>query len=379
MFLEHPLSHLFSEFTLTSPRGPLTLANRTVIAPMCQYSAHEGQASDWHLMHWGNLLNSGAGMLIIEATGVTPEARITPLCLGLWDDATAAALDDKLNRARRLAPAMPVCIQLAHAGRKGSSAAPWQGGQLLDPAHGGWATQGPSAIPQLTQETPPSALSLTDIANIKEAFVKAAQRAAAIGIDAIELHGAHGYLIHQFLSPIANQRTDAYGGNFEGRTRFPKEVFQAVRAVFQGTLGMRISASDWVEGGWTPEETADFALQLKQAGADFVHISSGGVSPQQKIALGPEYQVPFAKLVKQKTNLPTIAVGLITEPQQAESIVARGDADLVALARAFLYKPRWVWEAAAALQGKVQASPQYWRCMPREAQGIFENVHMGQR
>ncbi len=379
MFLEHPLSHLFSEFTLTSPRGPLSLANRTVIAPMCQYSAHEGQASDWHLMHWGNLLNSGAGMLIIEATGVTPQARITPLCLGLWDDATAAALDDKLNRARRLAPHMPVCIQLAHAGRKGSSAAPWQGGQLLDPAHGGWATQGPSAIPQLPQEKPPSALSLTDIANIKEAFVQAAKRAAAIGIDAIELHGAHGYLIHQFLSPIANQRTDAYGGNFEGRTRFPKEVFQAVRAVFQGTLGMRISASDWVEGGWTPEETADFALQLKHAGADFVHISSGGVSPQQKIALGPEYQVPFAKLVKQKTNMPTMTVGLITTPQQAEDIVARGDADLVAMARAFLYKPRWVWEAAAALNGHVQASPQYWRCMPREAQTIFGSVQMGQR
>jgi 2,4-dienoyl-CoA reductase-like NADH-dependent reductase (Old Yellow Enzyme family) len=379
LFLEHPLSHLFSEFTLTSPRGPLSLANRTVIAPMCQYSAHEGQASDWHLMHWGNLLNSGAGMLIIEATGVTPQARITPLCLGLWDDATAAALDDKLNRARRLAPHMPVCIQLAHAGRKGSSAAPWQGGQLLDPAHGGWATQGPSAIPQLPQEKPPSALSLTDIANIKEAFVQAAKRAAAIGIDAIELHGAHGYLIHQFLSPIANQRTDAYGGNFEGRTRFPKEVFQAVRAVFQGTLGMRISASDWVEGGWTPEETADFALQLKQAGADFVHISSGGVSPQQKIALGPEYQVPFAKLVKQKTNMPTMTVGLITTPQQAEDIVARGDADLVAMARAFLYKPRWVWEAAAALNGHVQASPQYWRCMPREAQTIFGSVQMGQR
>jgi 2,4-dienoyl-CoA reductase-like NADH-dependent reductase (Old Yellow Enzyme family) len=379
LFLEHPLSHLFSEFTLTSPRGPLTLANRTVVAPMCQYSAHEGQASDWHLMHWGNLLNSGAGMLIIEATGVTPEARITPLCLGLWDDATAAALDDKLNRARRLAPHMPVCIQLAHAGRKGSSAAPWEGGQLLDPAHGGWATQGPSAIPQLPQETPPSALSLADITNIQEAFVQAAKRAAAIGIDAIELHGAHGYLIHQFLSPIANQRTDAYGGNFEGRTRFPKEVFQAVRAVFQGTLGMRISASDWVEGGWTPEETADFALQLKHAGADFVHISSGGVSPQQKIALGPEYQVPFAKLVKQKTNMPTMTVGLITTPQQAEDIVARGDADLVAMARAFLYKPRWVWEAAAALNGHVQASPQYWRCMPREAQTIFGSVQMGQR
>lgn len=373
------MSHLFSEFTLTSPRGPITLANRAVVAPMCQYSAHEGQASDWHLMHWGNLLNSGAAMFIIEATGVTPQARITPLCLGLWDDVTAAAMDDKLNRARKLAPHVPVCIQLAHAGRKASSAAPWQGGQLLAPAHGGWQTQGPSAIPHLPQETPPLELSVQDMVDITQAFAKAAERAQALGIDAIELHGAHGYLLHQFLSPIANHRTDAYGGNFEGRTRFPTEVFQAVRAVFKGPVGMRISASDWVEGGWTPEETADFSLRLKLAGADFVHISSGGVSSQQKIAIGPDYQVPFAKLVKQKTNMPTIAVGLITEPQQAEDILARGDADMVALARAFLYKPRWVWEAAAALDGKVVASPQYWRCMPREAQGIFDSVHMGQR
>jgi 2,4-dienoyl-CoA reductase-like NADH-dependent reductase (Old Yellow Enzyme family) len=379
LFLEHPLSHLFSEFTLTSPRGPITLANRAVVAPMCQYSAQEGQASDWHLMHWGSLLNSGAAMFIIEATGVTPQGRITPFCLGLWDDATAAALDDKLNRARKLAPQVPVCIQLAHAGRKASSAAPWEGGQLLDAAHGGWSTQGPSAVPHLPQETPPKELSVQDMADITQAFVEAAKRAEAIGIEAIELHGAHGYLIHQFLSPIANHRTDAYGANFEGRTRFPMEVFQAVRAVFKGALGMRISASDWVENGWTPEETADFSLRLKLAGADFVHISSGGVSSQQKIAIGPDYQVPFAKLVKQKTGMPTIAVGLITEPQQAEDIVARGDADLIALARAFLYKPRWVWEAAAALNGKVTASPQYWRCMPREAQGIFDSVHMGQR
>jgi 2,4-dienoyl-CoA reductase-like NADH-dependent reductase (Old Yellow Enzyme family) len=379
LFLEHPLSHLFSEFTLTSPSGPITLANRAVVAPMCQYSAQEGQASDWHLMHWGSLLNSGAAMFIIEATGVTPQGRITPFCLGLWDDATAAALDDKLNRARKLAPQVPVCIQLAHAGRKASSAAPWEGGQLLDAAHGGWSTQGPSAVPHLPQETPPKELSVQDMADITQAFVEAAKRAEAIGIEAIELHGAHGYLIHQFLSPIANHRTDAYGGNFDGRTRFPMEVFQAVRAVFKGALGMRISASDWVENGWTPEETADFSLRLKLAGADFVHISSGGVSSQQKIAIGPDYQVPFAKLVKQKTGMPTIAVGLITEPQQAEDIVARGDADLIALARAFLYKPRWVWEAAAALNGKVTASPQYWRCMPREAQGIFDSVHMGQR
>ena len=379
LFLELPLSHLFSEFTLTSPRGPITLANRSVVAPMCQYSAHEGQATDWHLMHWANLLNSGAALFIIEATGVTPEARITPQCLGLWDDATASALDDKLNRARKLAPRVPVCIQLAHAGRKASSAAPWAGGQLLSTAQGGWETEAPSAVPHLPQERAPHELDAKGMAHIQAAFVKAAERADAMGIDAVELHAAHGYLLHQFLSPIANHRSDNYGGTFDNRIRFPMEVFQAVRAVFKGAVGVRISASDWVENGWTPEETADFSLRLKLAGADFVHISSGGVAAQQKIAIGPEYQVPFAKLVKQKTQMPTIAVGLITEPQQAEDILARGDADLIALARAFLYKPRWTWEAAAALKGHVQASPQYWRCMPREAQGIFDSVQMGMR
>jgi len=373
------VSHLFSEFTLTSPRGPLTLANRAIVAPMCQYSAENGQATDWHLAHWANLLNSGTAMFIIEATAVVPEGRITPLCLGLWDDATAAALQDKLHRARKLAPNVSVCIQLAHAGRKASSAAPWQGGQLLPTEQGGWPTVGPSAVPHLPQETAPHELDAQGLERIKQAFAKAAQRAEAMGIEAIELHGAHGYLLHQFLSPIANHRTDSYGGNFDNRTRFPMEVFEAVRAVYKGSLGMRISASDWVENGWTPEETADFSLRLKLAGADFVHISSGGVAAQQKIAIGPDYQVPFAKLVKQKTGMPTITVGLITDPQQAEDILVRGDADLIALARAFLYKPRWVWEAAAALNGKVQASPQYWRCMPREAQGIFEAVQMGQR
>lgn len=373
------MSHLFSGFTLTSPRGPITLANRAIVAPMCQYSADNGQATDWHLMHWGSLLNSGAAMFIVEATAVEAEGRITPTCLGLWDDATATALQDKLHRARTLAPNVPVCIQLAHAGRKASSAAPWQGGQLLTPEQGGWPAVAPSAVAHLTQETAPDELDVQGLERIKQAFAKAAQRAEAMGIEAIELHSAHGYLLHQFLSPIANHRTDIYGGNFDNRTRFPMEVFEAVRAVYTGSLGMRISACDWVDNGWTPEETADFSLRLKLAGADFVHISSGGVAAQQKIAIGPEYQVPFAKLVKQKTGMPTITVGLITEPQQAEDILVRGDADLIALARAFLYKPRWVWEAAAALHGKVQASPQYWRCMPREAQGIFEAVKMGQR
>jgi 2,4-dienoyl-CoA reductase-like NADH-dependent reductase (Old Yellow Enzyme family) len=234
-------------------------------------------------------------------------------------------------------------------------------------------------VPHLPQETPPEALDTSGLARIRDAFAQAAARAEAMGIEAVELHGAHGYLLHQFLSPVANVRTDAYGGSFENRIRFPLEVFAAVRQAYKGTLGMRLSATDWVPNGWTPEETADLSLRLKQAGADFIHISTGGVSAQQKIPVGPSYQVPFARMVKQKSGLPTIAVGLITDPNQANDIVSHGDADLVGIARSFLYKPRWAWEAAAALQGQVSASHQYWRCMPREAQGIFGKTHFGQR
>ncbi len=373
------MSLLFSSYVLSSPKGPLTLSNRVVVAPMCQYSAVNGEAQDWHLMHWGNLLNSGAGLFIIEATGVTPEGRITPVCLGLWDDRTEAALKDKLTRARSLAPATPVFIQLAHAGRKASSASPWAGGQLLSKEQGGWDMVAPSAIPQLKDERLPHELSKTELSELIAAFVIAAQRAERIGIDGIELHGAHGYLLHQFLSPIANQRTDEYGGSYENRIRFPLELFAAVRKAYQGVLGIRISASDWIEGGWTPEETADFAARLKPLGCNFVHISSGGISPLQKIAIGPNYQVPFAKIVKDKSGIPTMTVGLITEPTQAEDILQKGDADLIALARAFLYKPRWAWEAAAALGGIVPSNERYWRCLPREAQAIFGDVKVGQR
>ena len=276
------MSLLFSSYTLNSPRGPLELVNRIVVAPMCQYSAHNGEATDWHLMHWGNLLNSGAALFIIEATGVTPEGRITPACLGLWDDRTEAALKDKLSRARKLAPAIPVFIQLAHAGRKASSATPWEGGQLLSTEQGGWETLAPSAIPQLEGERLPHELSKSELKQLIDDFVIAAKRAERIGLDGIELHGAHGYLLHQFLSPIANQRKDEYGGSFENRIRFPLELFAAVRAAYQGVLGIRISASDWIEGGWDLEQTTDFTRLLKQAGADFVHVSSGGISPQQK-------------------------------------------------------------------------------------------------
>jgi 2,4-dienoyl-CoA reductase-like NADH-dependent reductase (Old Yellow Enzyme family) len=373
------MSLLFSDYTLQAPKGPVTLSNRIVVAPMCQYSAVNGEAQDWHLMHWANLLNSGAGLFTIEATAVTPEGRITHACLGLWNEATEVALKDKLSRARQLAPATPVFIQLAHAGRKASSASPWDGGQLIALEQGGWETLAPSAIPQLDGERPPHALSKAELLALIDAFVVAAQRSERIGVDGIELHAAHGYLLHEFLSPIANQRTDEYGGSFENRIRFPLELFEAVRAAYAGVLGVRISGNDWIEGGWTPEETAEFAIQLKLLGCNFVHISSGGISPKQQIKLGPNYQVPFSKIVKEKSGMPTMAVGLITDPHQAEAILVQGDADLIALARAFLYKPRWGWEAAAALGGTVPSNERYWRCLPREAQAIFGSVKIGQR
>jgi NADPH2 dehydrogenase len=373
------MSLLFTPLTLPSPRGGITLANRIVVAPMCQYSAVNGEATDWHLMHWGNLLNSGAAMFTIEATAVLPEGRITPSCLGLWDEHTEARLADTLQRARKLAPQTAVCIQLAHAGRKASSAVPWQGGQLLGPDQGGWQTFGPSALPQLENEAPPTAMDAAELARVRDAFVTAALRADKMGIDAIELHGAHGYLLHEFLSPLSNQRSDAYGGSLANRMRYPLEVFSAVRAAYTGVLGMRVSASDWVEGGLTADEVTEFAQCLKDLGCDFIHVSSGGLSPQQKIAIGPGYQVHFAKQIRAATGMLTTAVGLITEAQQAEAVLQAGDADLIALARAFLYQPRWGWQAAAALGATVQANPVYWRCLPREAQTAFGKVSIGGR
>jgi 2,4-dienoyl-CoA reductase-like NADH-dependent reductase (Old Yellow Enzyme family) len=297
----------------------------------------------------------------------------------LYDDATEAALGNYLDRARKLAPAVPVCIQLSHAGRKASSSAPWFGGGLLSAADGGWTTVAPSALPQRPEEPAPAELTLSQMADIAQAFALAAQRARRLGIDAIELHGAHGYLLHQFLSPLSNHRTDAYGGSLENRMRFPLEVLAAVRGVFDGPVGMRVSATDWVDGGWDAAQTCNLAEQLKALGADFVHVSTAGISPAQQIPLGPGYQVPFARQVRQATGLATTAVGLITEAQQAEDILQAGDADLIAIARVLLYKPRWPWEAAAALGAQLEASRQYWRCLPREAQNVFAHAKIGQR
>jgi len=373
------MSKLFSEFSLSSPKGELKLANRMLVAPMCQYSCEDGKANDWQLTHWTTLFNSGAAAVIIEATAVSPEGRITPNCLGLWDDSTEKAFADVLARAKKLAPSVAVGLQLGHAGRKASSAVPWHGGQLIDIDKGGWETLGPSAIPQLPGERLPQALDFQGLERIKNAFAESAKRAERIGVDFLEIHAAHGYLLHQFLSPVANQRTDSYGGSLENRMRFPLEVFQAVRNVYKGVLGIRLSATDWVEHGWTPEETVEFSNRLKEFNVSYIHVSSGGVAHDQKISIGPSYQVPFARVVKKETGLPVIAVGLITEPEQAEQILQDGDADLIAFARAFLYKPRWGWEAAAKLNGQVDAAHQYWRCLPREAQSIFKHSKIGAR
>lgn len=372
-------SLLFSPFCLSSPQGDLVLPNRMVVAPMCQYMADYGAATDWHLAHWTNLLNSGAALLTIEATAVVPEGRITPGCLGLWDDRTEVALTNTLQRARALAPHTAVCIQLAHAGRKASSAIPSQGGQLLQAEQGGWLTVAPSAIPHLSTEPPPLALTLDQIANVRQAFVDAALRAQRAGVDAIELHSAHGYLLHEFLSPIANQRTDVYGGSFENRIRLLLEVFSAVRSAYHGVLGVRISASDWVENGWNADQSAELSLRLKALGCNFIHVSSGGISPLQKITPGPGYQVPFARKIKIASGLPTTAVGLITEAQQAETILQQGDADLIAVGRAFLYQPRWGWHAATVLNATVPAHPAYWRCLPAGAPNIFADARSGGR
>jgi 2,4-dienoyl-CoA reductase-like NADH-dependent reductase (Old Yellow Enzyme family) len=363
------MSTLFSPYTL----GSLPLANRIVIAPMCQYSAREGDATDWHLMHFGQMLMSGAALFIIEATAVTPEGRISPDDLGLWSEQNQTALARALEGARRYS-GMPVAIQLAHAGRKASTHVPWrQGGAVVLAADGGWQTLAPSALPFAATDPTPQALDKSGLARIREAFAAAARRAAELDIDAVEVHGAHGYLLHEFMSPLSNQRRDEYGGSLENRMRFPLEVYDTVRAAFPAgkPVGMRISATDWIEGGWDIEQSTRLAEALKARGADFIHVSSGGLSPAQKIPLGAGYQMPLAQHIKAATGMNTIGVGLITEVSHAESIVAEGQADLVGLARAMLYNPRWPWHAAAELGASVEAPPQFWRSAPYGVAPLF--------
>ncbi|HEY9067660.1 MAG TPA: NADH:flavin oxidoreductase/NADH oxidase [Burkholderiaceae bacterium] len=370
------MSALFSPLTL---RG-LTLANRIVVSPMCQYMAEHGKATAWHLMHLGNLALSGAGAVFIEATAVEPPGRITHGCLGLWDDATEAALVPVFDALRRYAPGTPLVMQIAHAGRKASSRAPWEGGQMIPIADGGWLPDAPSALPHKDGETIPRAIDADGLRRIRDAFAATAQRAVRLGAAGIEVHAAHGYLLHQFLSPIANQRSDEYGGSLENRMRFPLEVFDAVRAAVPADrpVGVRVSATDWVAGGWDLEQTMVLARELKRRGVDWIAASSGGISPRQKIPLAPGYQVPFAQALRE-AGVTAIAVGLITEAKQAEAIVAEGQADAVALARAMLYDPRWPWHAAAELGASVEAPPAYWRAPPQGKGGVFRNTTFGAR
>jgi 2,4-dienoyl-CoA reductase-like NADH-dependent reductase (Old Yellow Enzyme family) len=372
------MSILFSPIAL----GPLELSNRIAIAPMCQYSADgNGMATDWHMIHLGHLALSGAGLLILEATAVTPEGRISPDDLGLWSDDHAAALEPVVQAIRRYSP-IKVAIQLAHAGRKASSDVPWKGGANIAPdQERGWQTFSASAVPHAQGETVPLALDAAGLERIRDGFVAAARRAHALGLDGIELHGAHGYLLHQFLSPLSNQRSDEYGGALANRMRFPLEVFRAVREAVPASVavGMRISASDWVDGGWDVEQSVVFARELEKLGCDFLHVSSGGLSPAQKIPLGPGYQIQFAARIKRDTSMPVIGVGLITEAGHAERILEQGQADMVALARAMLFDPRWPWHAAAQLGAQVSAPPQYWRSQPREFKDLFGETRLGQR
>jgi 2,4-dienoyl-CoA reductase-like NADH-dependent reductase (Old Yellow Enzyme family) len=351
----------------------LTLPNRIVIPPMCQYSARDGKATDWHLMHYGQLACSGAGLIIVEATAVEPQGRISAHDLGLWSDEAAAAMSPVL-RAIRSWSAMPVGVQLSHSGRKGSAEVPWKGGKQRSSAgQGGWRTEAPAALPFDPEDEKPLALDTRGIKRIVAAFAAAAGRAARIGYDLAEIHSAHGYLLHQFLSPLSNTRADEYGGSLENRMRLTLEVFEAVRAVFPAGKPViaRISAQDWVEGGWSVEESIVLTHELKARGCAAIHVSSGGLSPEQNIVPGPGYQTPFAAKIKAAVGLPTIAVGLITEALQAESILRAACADMIAVGRGMLYDPRWGWRAAAALGARVVVPPMCLRAAPHGVKTLF--------
>lgn len=364
------MSRLFSPLDL----GPLRLSNRIVIAPMCQYSAEEGRATDWHAFHWPNLAQSGAGLAIIEATAVEPRGRISWADIGLWDDTTEAAFARALAATRRYST-MPIGVQLAHAGRKASTHRPWEhhGAAIPPEATHGWQTVSASAVPYGETSMPPIALDGAGIDDIVAAFADSARRAVRLGLDLIEIHAAHGYLLHQFLSPLSNHRDDAYGGSLENRMRLLLRVFDAVKAAAPDTmaLGVRISATDWVEGGWDLAQSIALAKALDARGCHYIHVSSGGLHPAQRIAVAPAYQVPFAEAIKREVAMPVIAVGLITEPQQAEDILVQGRADAIGLARAILYDPRWPWHAAAALGEEIAIAPQYLRSAPREHAARF--------
>ncbi len=357
------MSKLFSPLQI----GNHTLPNRITVAPMCQYSAFDGSMTDWHLMHLGNMALSGASMLVIEATGITPEGRITPQCTGLYSDANEEAMARVVKYVRSISPIV-LGIQLGHAGRKASAHRPWNGRGALKADEGAWITEAPSAVPLAADWPMPHALSAPEMERIKQAAVAAVKRAARLGLDFIELHSTHGYLFSEFLSPLSNKRTDEYGGSLANRMRWPLEMFRAMREAWPADkfIGAKISGTDFAEGGWMPDDAVAYAAELKKAGAAYVTVSGGGVVLDAKVPIGPGYQVPFAERVKRETGIITGAVGLITDAQQAEEIVSSGKADFISLARALLFNPRWGQHAAVVLGAEgVPYAPQYDRSSPK--------------
>jgi len=351
------MSHLFSPLTLRS----VTFANRVFVSPMCQYSSENGMPNEWHLVHLGSRAIGGAALVCVEAAGVTPEGRITPWDAGIWSQGHAAAWRPiaQFIRAYGSVPA----IQIAHAGRKASCNKPWAGGKPLAPAEGGWQALGPSAI-AFGHYAVPRAMTLAEIHATIGDFERAARLSLDAGFDVVEIHGAHGYLLHSFCSPLSNLRTDEYGGTLENRMRLPLEVARAVRAAWPDDKPVlyRVSATDWYDGGWDLAQTMALCRELKAIGVDLIDCSSGGNIHDQKIVLGPGYQVPFAAAIRRDASMPTAAVGLITEAVQAEQIVAHGQADAVVLARALLRDPYWPRHAARALGVAMPWPDQYKRC-----------------
>lgn len=353
--------HLFAPLKIRD----ITLRNRIAVSPMCQYSCEDGFANDWHLVHLGSRAVGGAGLIIVEATGVVPEGRISPGDMGLWKDEQIEPLA-RINRFLKEHGSVPA-IQLAHAGRKASTDAPWKGGNPVGPENGGWTPiYGPSPIPFSDGYQTPQELDAQGIRKVIAAFAKAAERSLEAGFEIIELHGAHGYLLNSFLSPLSNHRTDEYGGSFENRTRFARELVEAVRKVWPERLPLflRISASDWVEGGWTVEDSVELAKMVAPLGVDLIDCSSGGLVPYAKIPVGAGYQISFSQKVRHDANILTGGVGMITQPMQADQIIRSGQADLVIIAREFLRDPYWALHAAREVHQDVPWPKQYERAKP---------------
>ena len=352
--------NLFTPYRL---RG-IELKNRIVVSPMCQYSAKDGHPTNWHLVHLGSRAVGGAALVITEATGVNASGRISPGDTGIYLDSHVEAWRPIVEFMREQGAVAG--IQLAHAGRKGSTPAAWLGEGAIAVKDGGWEPVAPSAEPFNSVYPMPKALTAGEIDQIVVDFVAAARRALQAGFQVVEIHGAHGYLLHEFYSPLSNHRTDEYGGSLRNRLRFPLEVISDVRNIWPGNrpLAVRISATDYFQGGWDIDEAIQYAVEIKKLGVDMIDVSGGGLVPEQKISPGLGYQVPYSEKIRKEAKIPTIAVGMIHDPHQAEEIIATGKADLIAMARGMLYDPRWPWHAAEELKSKGEYPPQYLRCEP---------------